>query len=128
MCANTAVEIQGVLEKHWELLCPWAVPAQLRSREAQRKSSSAPSVIPADVYRQSSTAGKPSKHWNPQAKAPRDIWAVSRMVSDKSSLSFLQSVGLGLWMGPPFAQDQHQMCREISQKQDLKGFQHCTFL
>lgn len=41
---------------------------------------------------------------------------------------FLQSVGLDLWKGPPFAQDQHQMCREISQKQDLKGFQHCAFL
>lgn len=75
-------------------MCPRAGCAQLhpahqggtRRRRRRRRESS--SGVPADVYGQSSTAGKPSRHLDPHAKAPRDIWAISRMASDKSSLSF----------------------------------------
>lgn len=82
-----------MLEKHWKSVCPWAVCAQLQEESAHqggtRTSSRAPSVIPADVYGQSSRAGKTFQASESTGKKPpRDIWAISRMVSDKSSLSF----------------------------------------
>lgn len=91
-----------MLEKHWKFECPWlCLPSSTAGQEEsahegvtrtrpreEGKAAMPPVGFPADVYSQSSTAGKPSRHWNPHAKAPRDIWAISRMVSDKSSLSF----------------------------------------